>query len=396
MSWAVEQGPFTTGFVAPALTSTTRDAKLAERNDGFANDGLANGGIGVILVHFKNTQNNTEAGLKTRLKHVQAAWLECPRIVISRAFSGLQKKLGRMATGWHQLLVKDGKDSFFPKSKICHTQKEFETMKTLIKNRRNPMADALQPQNPNIHSNTNIHNNIDLDVDFAPVTPEQQRFARLVDTAMRDYQTATATRPAPVELLRYASGRLSESERGDFERQVELAGQLTSVVATVKAARPVPTDAALDKQLRFSVTKKLLDLAGDNPGLSPRNVLESFSQAAHRAILRMERQDLDWSTTELSAKHADDDSLDDKTKALIFGSLGDFDKAQDAWTKHSQKNSSETALAASVKMALSNDDSQPSLPQSEDSLASLTRVLSRSPRDRSTLLNILLDFSHRA
>lgn len=241
------------------------------------------------------------------------------------------------------------------------------------------MVDALNPEMPN--SNTEA------------LTESQQRFEQAVDSAYRQFYTGLESRgPAPVALLSYASGRLSGTDRERFERELETKGGMTSVVATMKAARPVEPDAPIEAQLSFTITKNLLSLIHKNPSATPSDILRSFSQSSHEAVIRSKKV-VDLKQVQDFIDKGDDDQLRElgkkltgTDKALYYGCLGKLEDANTEWSANETKNDD---LTATLSLALSDTKSE----DDSSSLSSLTSKLSASPRDTSSLLSILLDFA---
>lgn len=248
-----------------------------------------------------------------------------------------------------------------------------------MKTRRNIMVDALNPEMPN--SGTEA------------LTASQQRFEQAVDSAYRQFYSGLDSRgPAPVSLLSYASGSLSGTDRERFERELEVKGGMSSVVATMKAARPVEANAPLEAQLSFTITKNLLSLIQKNPSATPSDILRSFSQSSHEAVIRSKNV-VDLDQVQDFIDKGDDDQLHklgkDLTgtnKALYYGCLGKLEDAQTHWSSLEDKN---TDLTATLQLALSDTKAQ----DASSPLSSLTAKLSDSPRETSSLLNILLDFA---
>lgn len=241
------------------------------------------------------------------------------------------------------------------------------------------MVDALNPEMPNSETEA--------------LTESQQRFEQAVDSAYRQFYTGLESRgPAPVALLSYASGSLSGTDRERFERELEAKGGMTAVVATMKAARPVEANAPIDAQLSFTITKNLLSLIGKNPNATPSDILRSFSQSSHEAVIRSKNV-VDLKQVQDFIDKGDDDQLHDlgknltgTDKALYYGCLGKLEDAHSHWSETESKN---TDLTATLQLALSDTKSQ----DDSSSLSSLTSKLSASPRDTSSLLSILLDFA---
>lgn len=241
------------------------------------------------------------------------------------------------------------------------------------------MVDALNPEMPN--SGTEA------------LTASQQRFEQAVDSAYRQFYSGFDSRgPAPVSLLSYASGSLSGTDRERFERELETKGGMTSVVATMKAARPVEANAPLEAQLSFTITKNLLRLIQKNPSATPSDILRSFSQSSHEAVIRSKNV-VDLDQVQDFIDKGDDDQLHNlgkdltgTNKALYYGCLGKLEDAQTHWSSLEDKN---TDLTATLQLALSDAKAQ----DASSPLSSLTAKLSDSPRETSSLLNILLDFA---
>ncbi|MDF1665970.1 MAG: hypothetical protein P1V97_29710 [Planctomycetota bacterium] len=241
------------------------------------------------------------------------------------------------------------------------------------------MVDALNPEMPNS--------------DTEALTESQQRFEQAVDNAYRQFYTGLDSRgPAPVALLSYASGSLAGTDRERFERELEAKGGMKSVVATMKAARPVEANAPIEAQLSFTITKNLLSLIHSNPSATPSDILRSFSQSSHEAVIRTKNV-VDFKQVQSFIDKGDDDQLDDlgknltgTDKALYYGCLGKLEDAKTQWSSTETKDSD---LTATLQLALSDSKTQ----DDSSSLSSLTSKLSASPRDSSALLSILLDFA---